>query len=173
DVQRGRVIFPVVEPFGKDLADKFESSETNLVEKYTFQELYTHTKVAAQQKYPNKNRYSIRGRYKSTAGTEFQLEVFNLRPSSLRVMAGGMLLEAGEDYQVNAELGTLRILNEALVMSGTPITVSVEDDAMFGLQQKTLMGGRFDYIVNENLHIGATVMNLTEKPLTEKVNIGQ
>lgn len=173
DVQRGRVIFPVVEPFGKDLADKFESSETNLVEKYTFQELYTHTKVDAQQKYPNKNRYSIRGRYNSTAGTEFQLEVFNLRPSSLRVMAGGMLLEAGKDYQVNAELGTLRILNEALVMSGTPITVSVEDDAMFGLQQKTLMGGRFDYVVNENLHIGATVMNLTEKPLTEKVNIGQ
>jgi len=127
----------------------------------------------ARQKFPNKNRYSIRGRYSSTSGTEFQLDVFYLRPGSLRVMAGGMPLEQGKDYQVNAELGTLRILNEALVMSGTPITVSVEDDATFGLQQKTLMGARFDYAANENLHIGATVMKLTEKPLTEKVNIGQ
>src|SRR5690606_20759088 len=173
DVRRGRLIFPVVEPFGKDLADKFAPGETALADKYTYPELYTHTKMDAQQKFPNKNRYSIRGRYSSTAGTEFQLDVFNLRPSSLRVMAGGMQLEQGKDYQVNYELGTLRILNEALVMSGTPITVSVEDDAMFGLQQKTLLGGRFDYTVNENLHVGATIMNLTEKPLTEKVNIGQ
>jgi len=173
DVQRGRIIFPVVEPFGRDLADKFDAAETDLIQKYTFNELYTHTKTDARQKFPNKNRYTIRGRYSSASGTEFQLGVFHLRPGSLRVMAGGMPLEQGKDYQVNAELGTLRILNEALVMSGTPITVSVEDDATFGLQQKTLMGARFDYAANENLHLGATVMKLTEKPLTEKVNIGQ
>ncbi|QBQ40071.1 cell surface protein SprA [Sphingobacterium psychroaquaticum] len=173
DAKRGKIIFPVVEPFGKDLAARFESFETTLKEKYTFPELYTHTKVDAQQKFPNKNRFSLRGRYSSTSGTEFQLEGFNIRPNSVRVMAGGMRLEEGKDFYINYELGTLRIMNEAMVMSGAPITVSMEDDAMFGLQQKTLLGGRFDYAVNEKINVGATIMNLTEKPLTEKVNIGQ
>lgn len=173
DAKRGKVIFPVVEPFGADLAAKFESFENALIEKYTFPELYTHTKTDAQQKFPNKNRYSLKGRYSSTSGTEFQLEGFNIRPNSVRVMAGGMRLEEGKDFYINYELGTLRIINEAMVMSGTPITVTMEDDAMFGLQQKTLLGGRFDYMVNEKLNVGATIMNLTEKPLTEKVNIGQ
>ncbi|WP_445265613.1 T9SS outer membrane translocon Sov/SprA [Sphingobacterium sp. MYb382] len=173
DSRRGKIIFPVIEPFGKDLASKFESFEGALIEKYTYPELYTLTKVDAQQKFPNKNRYSLRGRYSSTSGTEFQLEGFNIRPNSVRVMAGGMRLEEGKDFYINYELGTLRIINEAMVMSGTPITVSMEDDAMYGLQQKTLLGGRFDYHVNDKINIGATIMNLTEKPLTEKVNIGQ
>lgn len=173
DSKRGKVIFPVVEPFGKDLASKFDPSENTLVDKYTFPELYTHTKVDAQQKFPNKNRYQIRGRYSSTSGTEFQLEGFHIRPGSVRVMVGGMRLEEGKDFYINYELGTLRVINEAMVMGGTPITVSMEDDAMFGLQQKTLMGGRFDYAASDKLHVGATIMNLTEKPLTEKVNIGQ
>lgn len=173
DAKRGKIIFPVVEPFGADLAAKFESFENALVEKYTYPELYTHTKIDAQQKFPNKNRFSLKGRYSSTSGTEFQLEGFNIRPNSVRVMAGGMRLEEGKDFYINYELGTLRIINEAMVMSGTPITVTMEDDAMFGLQQKTLLGGRFDYMVNEKLNVGATIMNLTEKPLTEKVNIGQ
>ncbi|WDF68210.1 cell surface protein SprA [Sphingobacterium oryzagri] len=173
DAKRGKIIFPVVEPFGQDLANQFEPAEATLAEKYTYPELYTQTKVDAQQKFPNKNRYSLRGRYSSTSGTEFQLEGFNIRPGSVRVMAGGMRLEEGTDFYINYELGTLRIVNEAMVMSGAPITVSMEDDAMFGLQQKTLLGGRFDYSVNEKLHLGATMMNLTEKPLTEKVNIGQ
>lgn len=173
DSKRGKVIFPLVEPFGKDLEALFDPSEALLAEKYTYPQLYTHTKVDAQQKFPNKNRYQMRGRYSSTSGTEFQLEGFHIRAGSVRVMAGGMRLEEGKDFYINYELGTLRIINEAMVMGGTPITVSMEDDAMFGLQQKTLLGGRFDYTVNEKLHIGATIMNLTEKPLTEKVNIGQ
>ncbi len=173
DAKRGKIIFPLVEPFGEDLARQFAPGEDALSEKYTYSELYSQTKVDAQQKFPNKNRYFLRGRYSSTSGTEFQLEGFNIRPGSVRVMAGGMRLEEGQDFYINYELSTLRILNEAMVMGGTPITVTMEDDAMFGMQQKTLLGGRFDYTVNEKLHVGATVMNLTEKPLTEKVNIGQ
>src|SRR5690606_1781991 len=49
----------------------------------------------------------------------------------------------------------------------------IEDDTLYGLQQKSLIGGRFDYTVNKNLMLGATVMNLTEKQPSEKVNIGQ
>lgn len=171
---RGKLIFPVVEPFGKDLADRFTAAETELIAKYTFPELYTGTQMDAQQKYPNKNRYRLRGRYSSAGGsTEYQLGALNIRPNSIRVKVGGAILEEGVDYNVDYQLGNLRIINQALLLSGQPITVSMEDETLYGLQQKTLMGGRFDYLVNPKLHIGATVMNLTEKPLTEKVSIGQ
>ena len=169
---RGKLIFPVIEPFGKDLADQFQPGEQALIEKYTFPELYTHTKVDAQQLYLHKNRYLMRGRYNSSSGTEFQLGVFNLSATGIKVMAGGVVLQPGEDYLVDFQIGTLRILNEALVLSGQPITVSVQDDAMFGIQQRTLLGGRFDYLVNNNLKVGATFMKLTEKPLNQKVSIG-
>ena len=170
---RGKLIFPVVEPFGKDLAARFNAGEVDLIEKYTYPELYTHTKVDAEQKFPNKNRYKLKGRYQSGSGTEYQLSVMNLRPGQLRVMSGGAILTEGTDYMVDYQIGTLRILNQALVLSGQPISVSVEDETLFGLQQKTLMGGRLDYTVNKNLMVGATVMNLTEKPISEKVFIGE
>nr|WP_238387227.1 cell surface protein SprA [Sphingobacterium olei] len=171
---RGKLIFPVVEPFGRDLAAQFTSGETQLVEKYTFPELYTMTQMDAQQKYPNKNRYLLKGRYSSAGGSaEYQLGAMNLRPNSVRVMSGGAVLEEGIDYNIDYQIGNLRILNQALLLSGQPISISMEDETLYGLQQKTLMGGRFDYALNPNIHIGATVMNLTEKPLTEKVTIGQ
>lgn len=173
ETRRGRLIFPVIEPFGKSLAEQFTTGEGHLVDKYTFPELYTHTQADAEQKFPNKNRYKIKGTYSSGSGTEYQLGIINPRPNSIRVMAGGMMLQEGADYTVDYMVGTLRILNQALVMSGQPITVSIEDDTLYGLQQKSMVGGRLDYTVNKNLMLGATVMNLTEKPLSEKVNIGQ
>lgn len=172
DSRRGKIIFPLVEPFGKDLEAQFLNSEQALKEKYSFPELYTETQADALQKYPNKNRFVLKGRYSSGSGTEFQLGVINARPNSIRVMAGGARLEEGHDFVVDYQLGNLRILNEALVLSGQPITVSLEDDAMYSLQQKTLLGGRLDYLVNENLQVGGTFLKLTEKPLTEKVVIG-
>ncbi|MGJ1265707.1 cell surface protein SprA [Sphingobacterium spiritivorum] len=172
--KKGKLIFPVVEPFGRDLASQFiTGSEQALIDKYTYPELYDSTKVIAQQQFPNKNRYRIKGRYNSAMGTEYQIGAYNITRGSIQVMAGGALLQEGVDYTIDYEIGRLRILNEALMLSGQPIRVTVEDDAMFNLQQKTLMGGRFDYLVNDQLQVGATIMNLTEKPLTEKVNIGE
>jgi cell surface protein SprA len=43
---------------------------------------------------------------------------------------------------------------------------------MFAIQTKTLIGSHFDYKVSDDLNIGATVLHLTERPLTQKVNIG-
>src|SRR5690606_4777589 len=54
----GRVMFPVLEPFGADLKRHFDdATEEALIEKYTFPELYETTRTLAQQLYPNKNRY--------------------------------------------------------------------------------------------------------------------
>ena len=34
------------------------------------------------------------------------------------------------------------------------------------------MGAHIDYKVNKNFILGASALNLTEKPLTQKINIG-
>ncbi|KAF5275911.1 hypothetical protein FQR65_LT16513 [Abscondita terminalis] len=44
--KKGKLIFPVVEPFGRDLASQFiTGSEQALIDKYTYPELYTRPKL--------------------------------------------------------------------------------------------------------------------------------
>ena len=44
---------------------------------------------------------------------------------------------------------------------------------MFSIMSKTLFGTHLEYEVNKDFHIGGTLMNLTERPLTQKVNQGE
>jgi cell surface protein SprA len=50
--------------------------------------------------------------------------------------------------------------------------VSTESNSLFNVQQKSLFGTRLDFKVNKDLTIGGTVLHLNEKPVTQKVNIG-
>lgn len=169
----GKLIFPVLEPFGNNLQQQFATGEEQLSEKYSFPELYTHTKIDAQQLFPDKNRYSLRGNIRTSGSSEFHLGVLNINPESVQVMLGGMLLQPGKDYTIDTQVGVLRILQEALLLSGQSLVVRIEDDTMFGMQQKSLIGGRLDYQVHPSLRLGATFLRLNEKPLTEKVNLGE
>lgn len=174
DPLNGRITFPLIEPFGSDLAAKFnQTTEQNLIQKYVFQPLYDSTKVDAQQLFQRLNRYYIRGTYQSQAGSEFQLNAINIPQGSVQVIAGTLPLQEGADFTVDYNIGRVRILNQALLNSGQPIRIKLENNELFGIQQRSLMGSRFDYRVNNKLHLGGTVMNLTEKPLTQKVNIGE
>lgn len=174
DPMNGRITFPVVEPFGSDLARRFNPvSERNLIDKYVFQALYDSTKVLAQQLFQRLNRYNIRGTYQSQSGSEFQLNAINIPQGSVQVVAGTLPLQEGVDFTVDYNIGMVRILNQALLNSGQQIRIKMENNELFGLQQRSLMGSRFDYRVSNKLNLGGTFMNLTEKPLTEKVNIGE
>lgn len=174
DPERGRIMFPVIEPFGSDLARQFiPGGEQALIDKYTFQALYDSTQVLAQQYFPNQNRYIIRGTYESEVGTEFQLGTINVPRGSVQVFAGPTPLQEGVDFMVDYDIGRVRILNQALLMSGQPLRIKIENNQLFGLQQRTMVGSRLDYFASEKLQLGGTIMNLTERPLTQKVNIGQ
>jgi cell surface protein SprA len=166
----GRVIFPVVEPFGDFLRSKFtcDPAEAN---HYVFDPLYDSTKTSAQQ-FPNLNRYKIKGQYQSASGSEISLGAPNVPQGSVTVTAGGVQLTENVDYTVDYTLGRLKIVNEGILNSGTPIKISLESNALFAIQSKTLFGTHLDYRINKDFNIGATVMNLTERPLTKKVNQG-
>ncbi|WP_449421120.1 T9SS outer membrane translocon Sov/SprA [Pedobacter psychrophilus] len=174
DSQNGRVIFPTVEPFGKDLAAQFNpATEQNLINKYVYQPLYDSTKVIAQQFFPGLNRYVIKGTYQSSVSSEFQLNAINVPEGSVAVTAGTLKLTEGADYTVDYNIGRVKILNEALLNSGQPIKIKLESNELFGIQQKSLFGTRLDYRVNQNFNVGATLLNLKETPLTQKVNFGE
>jgi cell surface protein SprA len=173
DPLNGRVIFPQIEPFGKDLADQFLPTEQSLIDRYTFTALYDSTKVVAQQLFSNQNRYIIKGAYQSEIASEFSLNSINVPEGSVKVFAGTIPLQEGIDFTVDYQGGRVRIINPALLSSGQPIRISTENNELFGLQQRSLFGTRLDYKVNDRLNLGGTLMNLTEKPLTAKVNIGE
>ncbi|MBW6492338.1 MAG: cell surface protein SprA [Lentimicrobium sp.] len=166
----GRVFFTVREPFGAYLREKLNNKE--LADKYCYDSLYTLTKSGAQQ-YPDKNRYLIEGQYKSSSGSEIALNALNVPQGSVRVTAGGIPLTENVDYTVDYTLGRVKIINEGILNSGTPVSISLENNATFNLQTQTMMGMHVDYKVNNDLMIGATLINLHERPLTQKTNFGQ
>lgn len=165
----GKIIFPVLEPFGRDLASRI--GDPAIAQKYVFQELYDSSLTKARQ-VADKNKFIIGGTYKSAGGSEIFLNAPNIPKGAVVVTAGGVKLQEDVDFIVDYNLGTVRIINQGLLESGTPIRVAVESNALFSLQTKTLVGTHFDYRFSDNFNVGATIMNLTERPLTQKVSFG-
>lgn len=171
DANNGLIIFPVLEPFGSDLAARFAPGETALKQKYVYQQLYDSTKYQAQQ-FPSLNRYYLKGTYQSTNSNEFNLNSVNIPQGSVKVTAGNIPLIEGQDFTVDYNLGRVKIINQSLLSAGIPIQINVEDNSLFGIQQRSLIGTRLDYVVNNDFRLGGTLLNLSEKPLTQKVNLG-
>lgn len=171
NTQQGKIIFPVLEPFGSDLLPAI-GTDPVLQRKYPYQILYDSTKTVALQSQQN-NRYIMRGTYKSSSSSEISLGGFNIPPGSVSVTAGGQRLVENQDYQIDYGLGRIKILNSGILNSGIPISVQYEDNATFGFQQQNFTGSRFDYIVNRKLTLGGTFMRLTERPFTQKTTIGE
>ncbi|HMP13952.1 MAG TPA: cell surface protein SprA [Saprospiraceae bacterium] len=169
NLRNGRIMFPVLEPFGSALARQIDDDRSR--RQFVYQELYDSTLFLARE-FPEKNRFVIRGSYKSSVSSEISLGAFNIPPGSVRVNAGGQLLVEGADYEVDYNIGRVRILNDAILNSGVPINVSFEDNTLFGFQTKTMIGLRADYQIGENFNLGATYLQLFERPFTQKVNLG-
>jgi cell surface protein SprA len=166
----GRIMFPVVEPFGGHLSKTFNNEQAT--KKYAYQELYDSTQYKAQQ-VTAKNKFYLKGSYKSAAGSEILLNSLNIPEGSVKVTAGGNPLVENVDYTVDYNMGRVKIINEAYLVSGTPIKVTLESNSMFSVQSKTLVGTHLDYRFNDDFNLGATVMHLSEKPMTQKVSIGE
>lgn len=166
---KGRIVFPVVEPFGSYLRKKIHND--GIAGQYVFEELYTETQSDAEKK-TDKNKFYLKGSYKSSSSSEISLGGGDIPPGSVKVLAGGVELMENIDYTVDYVMGTVKIINPSLLESGTPITIKNENRSTFGMQTKTLIGTHLDYKFNDKFNLGATIMHMSEKPLTHKVNIG-
>jgi len=182
--QNGKIVFTKVEPFGRylfDILDNDDNTANNAAEyeldtytnanqeKYVYDILYKSTKTAALDEI-EKNKFQIKGRYKSQGGDGIAIGGFNIPRGSVKVTAGGRVLVEGVDYTVNYQLGRVQILDEALKASNTPIQVTTENNSFFGQQTKRFTGLNVEHQFNENFVIGATYLRLNERPITQKAN---
>ncbi|NDV77439.1 cell surface protein SprA [Dysgonomonas sp. 511] len=168
--QNGRIIFPVVEPFGSHLRKKIGSDA--VADKYVYQELYDSTLTIARQ-IAEKNKFKIYGTYRGsgTNNAEIDLNATNVPQGSVRLTAGGTTLTEGVDYIVDYISGKVTIINQNILDSDIPVQVSSEGFSM-GMQRKTMMGLNLSYDISKNFNIGGTIMHYYEKPLTIKTEYG-
>lgn len=166
--ETGKIIFPTVEPFGKTLREKVGSA---YADKYVYQALYDSTLTVARQ-IAEKNKFLLSGEYKASSGSEINLGATNVARGSVRVTAGGAVLTENSDYTVDYNSGTVTILNESIISSGTPVSVSLENQSMFSMQRKTMVGLDLNYRFSRDFTLGATIMHLSEMPLTVKTTLG-
>ncbi len=165
----GKIVFPVVEPFGKHLASVIGNEA--LAQQYVYQELYDSTLVVARQ-YADKNKFILTGEYQASSGSQIRLNAMNVPRGSVVVTAGGVQLTENSDYTVDYAMGIVTITNQSIIDSGQNISVTLENQSMFSTQRKTLLGLDLQYQLNKNLNLGATILHFSEKALIEKVNIG-
>jgi len=179
----GRIYFPTTKPFGCALRKKISGINVDcnnpspldpfyeVANLYCFDALYDSTQAAAQQ-IAELNKFLLRGQYKSSVGSEISLNAMNIPEGSVKVSAGGRLLEENIHYTVDYTMGRVRIIDEGVLSASEPIRITLENNSLFNFQSKRFMGAHLDYKLNNDFIIGASALNLTEKPLTQKINIG-
>ena len=165
----GRIIFPVVEPFGSHLRKVIDNDA--VADKYVFQELYDSTRVVAKR-IADKDKFMLIGQYSGTNSNVIQLGSINIPRGSVIVTAGGTTLIENSDYTVDYSMGTVTIINQSIIDAGTSVNVQLESNTEYSMQRKTMAGLNWKYDFTQNFQMGGTFMHLNEKPLTSKVTMG-
>ncbi|MCK7537209.1 MAG: hypothetical protein MZV63_42715 [Marinilabiliales bacterium] len=104
----------MLEPFGRHLLKYITDPEQ--IRKYVFTELYDSTQTVARQM-AEKNKYLLSGQFTSASGSEIRLNVANIPQGSVKVTAGGVTLTENVDYTVDYNMGSVKIINAALIES--------------------------------------------------------
>jgi cell surface protein SprA len=165
----GKIIFPVVEPFGSHLRKVIANDA--VADKYVFQELYDSTRVVAKR-IADKDKFILMGQYSGSNSNVIALGSINIPRGSVIVTAGGVTLVENTDYTVDYSMGTVTIINQSIIDAGTSVSVQLESNTEYSMQRKTMAGVNWMYDFSNNLQLGGTIMHLNEKPLTSKVTMG-
>jgi len=184
--EQGNIIFTKVEPFGEYMFELLGGGVYDIEndqgynanqQKYVYRNMYAQTKASALED-AAKNKYLIKGKYKSTGINGIPIGAFNVQPGSVKVTAGGTggtggrVLQEGIDYTVNYAAGTVQILDPSLEASNAQINISVENNAVFGQQTRRFTGVNVEHKFNKNFVLGGTFLRMNERPLTQKSSYG-
>ena len=161
--ETGEIIFPVLQPFGKNI--------TPALQDFTYQPVYDTTKNYAQQ-YKALDKWELTGKNTGESSANYQLG-FNVVENSVRVLLNGRELREGVDYTVDYNIGQLNIRNDAALVPGADLKITYEQNDLFALASKTLLGARGIYDFSDKTQLGFTIMNLNQETLSDKVRIGE
>ncbi|MEJ2617338.1 MAG: cell surface protein SprA, partial [Ignavibacteriaceae bacterium] len=163
--ETGEILFPVLEPFGKDFpSDKLPDS-------LKFQDIYDTTKTFAQN-VKIKDKWELKGKYSGEATSVYSLG-FNVVENSVKVLLDGRELTPGVDYVVDYNSGQLTIRNDAALVPGANVKITYEQNDLFSLASKTLLGARGIFNISDKTKLGFSVLNLNQQTLSDKVRIGE
>ncbi|GAB4290348.1 MAG: cell surface protein SprA [Ignavibacteriaceae bacterium] len=160
----GEIIFPFLEPFGRDLPDAVPDSLAYL-------SVYDTTVTFAQQD-KSKDKWVMTGKSTGDATSVYQLG-FNIVENSVRVLLDGRELTPGVDYVVDYNIGQLTIRNDAALVPGANLKITYEQNDLFQLASKTLLGARGLYEFSDKTKLGFSLLNLNQQTLSDKVRIGE
>ena len=117
----------MLKPFWRRFRTNFNNND--IADKYVYDYLYDSTLTVAQ-KYPELNKFRLKGSYKSSSGFRNFMATMNVPEGSVTVTVGSQKLIENQHYTVDYMLvGT--IIDEGILNSGIPIKISLENNAVW------------------------------------------
>lgn len=175
DQARGEIIFPTLRPFTDGLRAALKESEKTLqdsvIAKYLYDNLYDTTSQAAQQN-NLKDKFIIKGKVTASSSSTIDLG-FNVVEGSVVVSLNGQPLVANVDYTVDYIIGQVLIKKQEALVPGAQLSVKFEQNDLFQLASKTLLGLRGEVDISERTKFGFTMMNLDQQVLSDKVRLNE
>ncbi len=167
---RAEIVFPYLQPFKTGIAEYFADKGLTLDTTFLYPEVYDTTVTFAQQSL--RNRYTIKGEATGEATSQFSLG-FNVVEGSVQVLLNGTALVPNIDYSVDYILGEVDIKNARALVPGANLSIKFEQNDLFQLASKTLLGARGDLALGTKTNLGFTIMNLNQQTLSDKVRLGE
>ncbi|MGE5680312.1 MAG: cell surface protein SprA, partial [Bacillota bacterium] len=163
--ETGEIIFPVLEPFGRDFPKELPDS-------LRFDQVYNNTVTQARQQAAN-DRFVIKGKYSASSSNVFNLGMVGVVENSVKVRLNGAELTPNVDYVVDYNIGQVTIRNQAALVPGADLKITYEQNDIFQLASKTLLGARGEFNFSKKTVLGFSALNLNQQTLTDKVRIGE
>ncbi|MEG8989581.1 cell surface protein SprA [Ignavibacteria bacterium 4148-Me] len=165
--QTGEIVFPVLEPFGKN----FPTGSNGLPDTLRYQAVYDTTVTFAKQDRA-KDKFLITGEYSAAVTSSYSIG-FNVVENSVKVILNGNQLREGVDYTVDYNIGQVIIRKPEALVPGADLRITYEQNDLFQLASKTLVGLRGLYEFNRETTLGFSFFNLNQQTLSDKVRIGE
>ncbi len=173
DPTRGELIFPELRPFDSTLAREFSAHGISNYDSLLIHEFYDKNISDQEKNSTHNNMYVIRASVAGAVSARIPLNSFNIVEGSVQVLFNGTPLSPGVDYDVNYIIGEVNIRKEEALVPGANLQVKFEQNDLFALASKTLMGARGELDVGRDSKLGFTIMNLNQETLSDKVRIGE
>jgi cell surface protein SprA len=172
NLNRAEIIFPALRPFDTWLAKYYATKGIVVADssEYRFADIYDTTQTFAQQSL--KNRWVMRGKAAGEATSRYSLG-FNVVEGSVQVLLDGRQLMQNIDYTVDYIIGEVVIKNDKALVPGANLQIKYEQNDLFQLASKTLLGARGDIAISPVTNFGFTLMNLNQQSLSDKVRLGE
>ncbi len=171
NLTRAEVIFPNLEPFRNGMIKYFADRSLVLDSTFLYPQIYDETKTIAQQA-QERDKYRIMGEATGDATSKYSLG-FNVVEGSVQVLLDGRQLTQNIDFTVDYIVGEVIIRNDQALVPGANLQIKYEQNDLFQLASKTLLGARGDIALGRQTNLGFTVMNLNQQTLSDKVRLGE